>query len=125
VWLALLEKMPMTAMIRNLGKMTAIGALDPLSDAAIEVCRRLRDHSLLEKARIHPFNVLLALKTYEQGRGDKGKLTWKPNPAIVSSLDDCFYASFKVQPYYKYVHKYIKGDFRKFLVRWSNILILS
>ena len=90
--------MPMTAMIRNLGKMTAIGVLDPLSDATIEVCKRLKDQSLLQKARIHPFNVLLALKTYEQGHGDKGKLTWKPTPSIVSSLDDCFYASFKVRP---------------------------
>ena len=96
VWLALLEKMPMTAMIRNLGKMTSIGALDPLSDANIEVCKRLTDQALLKKARIHPFNVLLAMKTYQEGRGDKGKLTWNPIPNIVSSLDDCFYASFKV-----------------------------
>ena len=86
----------MTAMIRNLGKMTAIGILDPLSDATIEVCKRLKNQSLLQKARIHPFNVLLALKTYEQGHGDKGKLKWNPTPSIVSSLDDCFYASFKV-----------------------------
>ena len=45
--------------------MTAIGVLDPLSDASIEVYKRLKDHSLLEKARIHPCNVLLAMKTYE------------------------------------------------------------
>ena len=31
VWRALLQKMPMTAMIRNLGKMTAIELLAPLS----------------------------------------------------------------------------------------------
>ena len=94
--------MPMTAMIRNLGKMTSIGVLDPLSEAAIEVCKRLRDQPALKKARIHPFNVLLALKTYETGRGDKGKLTWSPNQAIVAALDDCFYASFKVV-----VHAYV------------------
>lgn len=34
VWEALLEKMPMTAMVRNLGKMTSIGLLKPLSDAS-------------------------------------------------------------------------------------------
>ena len=100
--------------------MTAIGVLDPLSDATIEVCKRLSDHSLLEKARIHPFNVLLALKTYEQGKGDKGKLTWKPTPAIVSSLDDCFYASFKVRivlyTYYIGLKQLIILVFKYFLV---------
>ena len=33
VWEALLERMPMTAMIRNLGKMTSLGLLAPFSDA--------------------------------------------------------------------------------------------
>ena len=34
VWDALLQRMPMTAMIRNLGKMTSIGLVKPFSDAA-------------------------------------------------------------------------------------------
>jgi 60 kDa SS-A/Ro ribonucleoprotein len=38
VWEALLERRPMTAMVRNLGKMTAIGLIKPFSDAA-ETCR--------------------------------------------------------------------------------------
>lgn len=96
VWAALLENMPMTAMIRNLGKMSAIGLLKPLSSHATVVCKRLKDESLLKKARIHPFNVLLALKTYEAGKGDKGKLSWEVNQTIVQALDDAFYASFKV-----------------------------
>ena len=33
VWEALLERMPMTAMIRNLGKMTSLGLLKPFSEA--------------------------------------------------------------------------------------------
>lgn len=75
--------MPMTAMIRNLGKMSSIDLLKPLSDQSKMVCDRLRDETQLEKARIHPFNILLALKTYNNGRGDKGKLTWEVNQAIV------------------------------------------
>ena len=43
VWDALLQKMPMTAMIRNLGKMTSIGLVSPNSDAARMVGRRLED----------------------------------------------------------------------------------
>ena len=86
----------MTAMIRNLGKMSAIDLLKPLSSHAAQVCQRLRDETLLKRARIHPFNVLVALKTYEQGHGDKGKLKWEVNQSIVHALDDAFYMSFKV-----------------------------
>jgi 60 kDa SS-A/Ro ribonucleoprotein len=95
VWDALLSNMPMMAMIRNLGKMSAIGLLAPLSDQERMVCDRLRDDSALKKARIHPFNVLVALRVYERGTGDKGKLKWKVNQNIVDSLDDAFYKSFK------------------------------
>eukprot|EP00731_Ephydatia_muelleri_P023785 Em0016g56a len=99
VWAALLENMPMTAMIRNLGKMSSIGLLKPLSSHSEVVCQRLIDTKLLQDARIHPFNVLLALKTYEQGKGDKGKLTWEVNQSIVSALDKAYYLSFKfVEP---------------------------
>lgn len=87
----------MTAMIRNLGKMSAVGLLKPLSRHATLVCNRLRDETLLRKARIHPFNVLVALKTYEEGKGDRGKLTWEVNQPIVEALDDAFYMSFKVR----------------------------
>lgn len=99
VWDALLEKMPMTAMIRNLGKMSAIGLLSRLSNQAKMVCDRLGDDDALKKARIHPFNVLLALKTYQSGSGEKGKLAWKVNQRVVDSLDEAFYKSFKfVEP---------------------------
>ena len=43
----------MTAMIRNLGKMSSIGLLKPLSPQAALVCNRLRDTSLLSKVDIH------------------------------------------------------------------------
>ena len=86
----------MTAMIRNLGKMSNIGLLKPLSEHSKIVCDRLRDEALLKQARIHPFNVLLALKTYEQGQGDKGKLTWPVDQSIVAGLNEAFYLSFKV-----------------------------
>ena len=97
MWATILENMPMTAMIRNLGKMSSIGLLKPLSSHSEVVCQRLIDTKLLQEARIHPFNVLLALKTYEQGKGDKGKLTWEVNQSIVSALDKAYYLSFKVR----------------------------
>ena len=95
VWQALLEKMPMTAMIRNLGKMSSIQLLAEGSDEAELVCQKLSNTDSLKAARIHPFNVLVALHTYKKGRGDKGKLKWMPNPKIVTALDSAFYQSFK------------------------------
>ena len=94
VWEALLQDMPMTAMLRNLAKMTAIGVLRPLGEWTATVCKRLRDAGALRRARVHPMSVLIALETYRQGHGDKGKLAWDPVPEIVAALDDAFYAAF-------------------------------
>ncbi len=94
VWAALLERMPMTAMIRNLAKMTAVGLLAPLSDGAARVCAELADLDRLRLAHVHPIAVLAALSIYRQGHGERGKLTWTPTAAILDALDGAFYASF-------------------------------
>jgi len=99
VWEALLERMPMTAMIRNLGKMTSLGLLKPFSDAKRLIVRKLRDATALNRARIHPLAVLVAQKIYAQGHGDKGALKWSPVSAVVDALDEAFYATFQnVEP---------------------------
>ncbi len=99
VWDTLLLRMPMTAMIRNLGKMTAIGLIKPFSDAKKLVLRKLKDETALKRSRIHPLAVLLAQKIYTQGHGEKGALNWSPVSAIVGSLDAAFYATFSnVEP---------------------------
>ena len=86
----------MTAMMRNLGKMSVIGLLKPLSSHAQKVCERLKDEAALRKAKIHPFSVLLALNTYKSGHGERGKLKWEVNQPVVQALDAAFYLAFKV-----------------------------
>lgn len=99
VWEALLEQMPMTALIRNLGKMSNIGLLGPMSSWTKQVVDQLANKNRLRKARVHPINVAIALKTYALGHGIKGELTWLVNQQIVNALDDAFYASFdNLQP---------------------------
>lgn len=98
VWDALLQKMPMTAMIRNLGKMTSIGLVSPNSDAAKMVRTRLEDQSALHKARIHPISVLMAQSVYKAGHGMKGSLSWNPVAPVSNALDKAFYASFANAP---------------------------
>lgn len=94
VWSSLLDKMPLTATIRNLGKMTSIGLLVPLSAAAKTVCDRLGDKEYLQKSRIHPMNVLIAQRTYASGHGLKGSLSWTPVATIVDALEGAFYSAF-------------------------------
>jgi 60 kDa SS-A/Ro ribonucleoprotein len=99
VWDALLERMPLTAMIRNLGKMTSLGLLAPFSEAKRVIVTKLRDATALQRARIHPLALLMAQKIYAQGRGDKGSLKWSPVAAVVDALDEAFYAAFQnVEP---------------------------
>src|SRR5687767_2459940 len=102
VWNALLARMPMTAMVRNLGKMTSLGLIKPFSDAKKLVLRKLKDEAALKRSRIHPLAVLVAQKIYAQGHGDKGALKWSPVSAIVDALDAAFYTTFSnVEPCHK------------------------
>jgi len=99
MWEALLESMPMTAMIRNLAKMTQVGLLKPLS-ADVQIIRdRLGNEQRIHKARVHPIAMLSALKVYQHGHGERGKLTWTPVQQIIDALDGAFYLSFgSVEP---------------------------
>jgi 60 kDa SS-A/Ro ribonucleoprotein len=95
VWGALLPEMGLTAMLRNLGKMTEVGLLGAFSDAERQVVSRLEEGEALRAARVHPLQILVALRTYAQGHGEKGKLTWKPRQRIVDALDGAFYRAFQ------------------------------
>lgn len=94
VWDALLQRMPLTALIRNLGNMSKVGLLRPLSDAAKLVKEKLLNREQLKKARIHPISILIAMKVYEAGHGVLGKGEWKPVPSVVNALNDAFYLAF-------------------------------
>lgn len=99
VWQALLPKMGMTALIRNLGNMSRLGVISPLSKWEKIAVERIRDEDELKKARIHPFNVLQATKVYGQGRGFRGTNTWEISQPVVAALNDAFYKSFNyVEP---------------------------
>lgn len=95
-WRALIagrSRLPYTAMLRNLGRMTSIGVFDDAGTVR-SVVARLSDAVYVKRARVHPFNILTALKTYRSGGGFRGTLTWTPNQRIVDALDAAFYASF-------------------------------
>lgn len=94
VWDALLPYMPITALIRNLGKMSEVGLLTPLSNVVNYVCTRIGDTEVLRKARVHPIALLLANSVYASGHGIRGGLSWTVVQPVVQALEEGFYAAF-------------------------------
>lgn len=100
VWEALLDgNLPLGALLRNLPKLTRVGVIKPLGTRNADIVARLTDQAALVKARIHPLNILIALKTYSGGRSLRGTESWTPVQSIVDALDKAFYLAFKaVEP---------------------------
>lgn len=112
VWSALLDVgMPMTALVRNLGRLSAlgmlggeaaggqaVGAVPSGKDYAAVVAGQLRSAKAVAGARLHPIVLLEAARQYASGRGDKGSLRWQPVAAVQEALEDAFYLAFKNAP---------------------------
>lgn len=99
VWEALLEKMPLHALVRNLATMTRVGLLAPMSAAVGKVMAELTNGDKIKKSRLHPVAILAALLTYKQGHGERGGNTWSPVAQVVDALDGAFYRAFaNVEP---------------------------
>lgn len=98
VWDALIDTIGMTALVRNLARMTRIGTLRPMNDATQRVAARLTDQNAVMRARIHPVDVWLAMRVYASGRSQPDLrapvLTWVPVPAILDALEEAFELSF-------------------------------
>ena len=95
VWEALLERMPLTALVRSLAKLTSVGVVEPLGDRLPLVLSALGDAERIVAARLHPLAILLALRTYAQGQGDRGSLRWEPVQPVIDALNAAFYTAFR------------------------------
>ena len=100
-WQLLFKEMPIGALLRNLGSLTELGVL---SDAN---CRKNLEHvqsilnnrNHLRKGRIHPIDILKALKTYQSGgKLGRSQKTWQPSTRILSILERALELSFDVLP---------------------------
>lgn len=95
VWDALLDRgIGMTALIRQLPRLTRLGMLPMVGGRTNDVINQLTDGEALLKARIHPINVLTAHLTYLRGKSQEGSSEWTPNTKVVDALDGAFYKSF-------------------------------
>jgi 60 kDa SS-A/Ro ribonucleoprotein len=99
VWRAMLPHLGLTALIRNLGNMSRIGAVLPLDGSEQAVAARLADEAAIRKARVHPLAVLQAMAVYRSGRGVRGEGAWTPSQVALDALDAAFYKAFaNVEP---------------------------
>jgi 60 kDa SS-A/Ro ribonucleoprotein len=94
VWEALLPSLGYTALIRNLGNLSKCSLLTPFSQAAKFVQEKLADGEAIRKARVHPWHVLLASRTYAKGSGFRGSGSWTVVPQVTGALDYAFDLSF-------------------------------
>jgi 60 kDa SS-A/Ro ribonucleoprotein len=98
VWEALASTVGMTALIRNLARMTRLGVLAPYAAANATVAARLTSAAALRKARVHPVDLWLAMRVYQSGRSQpvrtKPPQTWSPVAEISDALEDAWQTSF-------------------------------
>lgn len=96
--------MPITALFRNLGKISALGMLDTSTGTGPErkftsqlveaICGHITNPDVVVRGHVHPAQVITALKTYRNGRGLRGSLTWTASPDVVKALDSAIDVAF-------------------------------
>lgn len=100
VWDALLERMPMMAMVRSLVRMSNTGLIKPLSEASKLIASRLTNPEYVQASKIHPVSLLMAASVYGGGIYEKGNrlvgsgMKSLPDSQIVAALDEAFYHAF-------------------------------
>jgi 60 kDa SS-A/Ro ribonucleoprotein len=103
VWEALASTIGITALIRNLARMTRIGAIAPFSATNGAVVRRLTNAEAIRKGRIHPMDAYLALRVYASGTSQPNpkaeRQHWTPVAEISDALEESYELAFgTVQP---------------------------
>ena len=91
IWNTLLSGMGMTALVRNLGKLSQVGVASSRSQ---DIIKMLTDVKNVKDSKIHPLQVLVGMKTYSQGKGDLGSMTWPVNSYITTALSTTFRQAF-------------------------------
>lgn len=97
VWNALFPYLPATALVRLLGRLTALEVLKPFNDNTKRVHELLTNPDVVRKARLHPVQMGIAMYNYE--RGKSRNFEWDPVPSVLNDLEKAFMLSFRnVEP---------------------------
>lgn len=87
---ALLENMPLTALIRNLNRFSYNGLTSSNNETVKKIISKLTSKENVQKSGIHPLNVVNSTLTYSSGQGTRGDKTWVPNQNIVDALSTTY-----------------------------------
>lgn len=87
---ALLQKMPLTALIRNLNRFSYNGLTETNNETVKTIVNKLTDADAVAKSGIHPVNVVNSMLTYSSGHGQKGSKSWQANQNIVDALSTTY-----------------------------------
>jgi 60 kDa SS-A/Ro ribonucleoprotein len=94
VWNELAQNIPMIALLRNLNKLTSTGVFEEYPLTKAKVLSTLVSREIIQKSKVHPLQVLIALQTYSKGQGFKGSGTWTPDKDICAALNSAFKNAF-------------------------------
>lgn len=89
---ALLENMPVFAVLRNLNRFAYSGLTNGNTDVTRTIVSKLSVENI-KKSGVHPVTILNALRVYSSGHGDLGGKTWPANQNVVDALDNAYYAA--------------------------------
>src|SRR4029079_16104036 len=71
----------------------------PASAGTAKVVAQLGDVERIRRAQVHPIALLAALRTYQAGRGARGRGEWNPVREGGDTLDAAFYTALEnVEP---------------------------
>lgn len=93
VWDVLFQKMPLGATLRNVGNLSQHHVFDTPANKLL-LRERLTNVDKLRKARIHPYDALLANRMYSRGGGLRSSKTWTVNNQVKNTLDLCLGKTF-------------------------------
>lgn len=98
LWTVVVQHLPLKEILPDLGRLTNKQELfGPQDITSSRLCERLKDEEELKAARLHPYDILQALKSYRAKRAKVGteKIKWTLNKQIVEALDAALLTSFK------------------------------
>lgn len=96
VWEALLPKIGLNALLRNLSRLTKLGLVTKhgLDDTTKFIAGRFENQEAILKSRLHPLNILNGLQAYAAGVSPRNNERWIPSQRVVTSLYGAYKLAF-------------------------------
>ncbi|MDI9636686.1 TROVE domain-containing protein [Kamptonema cortianum] len=90
VWNVLLPKMPLPAILENLGVLSALGLLSEKSANTELVCQRLTDADRLRASRVRPASIWMSYREYALGVSIPDSRCWEPTASVLDALEAAY-----------------------------------